>query len=111
VILVDTSVWVDHFRRGNQRLRELLERGDVATHPMVLGELACGTLPRRSETLQLLARLPRVSLTSDEAVLHVIESHRLWGKGIGWIDAHLLAASLASGFALWTLDRRLSNLL
>jgi predicted nucleic acid-binding protein len=110
VILVDTSVWIDHFRHGNERLRQLLEAGEVATHPMVLGELACGSLVRRAEILRLLERLPGIPLALDRVVMQSIESRRLWGKGIGWIDAHLLTASLLEQVPLWTLDRRLGKL-
>ena len=109
-ILVDTSVWIDHFRHGNERLRHLLEEGEVATHPMVLGELACGQLPKRAEILHLLGRLPGIPLVPDHLVLQSIESRRLWGKGIGWIDAHLLTASLLAQVPLWTLNRRLAKL-
>jgi predicted nucleic acid-binding protein len=111
VILVDTSVWVDHFRRGNARLNLLLEDGEVATHPMVLGELACGNLARRRETLQLLESLPAIPQATDQIVREAIETRHLWGKGIGWIDAHLVVASLISGLPLWTLDRRLARIL
>ena len=111
MILVDTSVWIEHFRTGNARMRELLEDGEVATHPMVLGELACGNLPRRAETLRLLGRLPRIPQLPDHLVLQSIASRRLFGKGIGWIDAHLLTASLLSSAPLWTLDRRLAELI
>jgi len=110
VILVDTSVWIDHFRHGNERLRQLLEAGEVATHPMVLGELACGALVRRAEILRLLGHLPGVPQASDALVMQSIESRQLWGKGIGWIDAHLLTASLLEQVPLWTLDRRLAKL-
>jgi predicted nucleic acid-binding protein len=110
MILVDTSVWIGHFREGNARLRQLLEEGEVATHPMVLGELACGNLPRRAETLRLLGRLPGIPQAPDHLVLQSIGSHRLFGKGIGWIDAHLLTASLLSSVPLWTLDQRLAKL-
>jgi predicted nucleic acid-binding protein len=109
--LVDTSVWIDHFRKGNARLRDLLEEGGVASHPMVLGELACGNLPRRVQTLRLLARLPRIPQAPDHLVLQSIVSQRLFGKGIGWIDAHLLTASLLSSVPLWTLDQRLAQLI
>ena len=111
MILVDTSVWFHHFRNGNPRLRELLQQGEVATHPMVLGELACGNLGNRSETLHLLNRLPQIPQVPDHLVLLSIESRRLFCKGIGWIDAHLLTASLLSSVPLWTLDRRLAELL
>jgi hypothetical protein len=110
MILVDTSVWIDHFRHGNERLRLLLDEGQAATHPMVLGELACGNLPRRAEILNLLARLPGIPPAPDRLVRESIESRRLFGKGIGWIDAHLLTASLLSVVPLWTLDRRLARL-
>jgi predicted nucleic acid-binding protein len=109
--LVDTSVWIDHFRNGNPHLRDLLEEGEVATHPMVLGELACGNLARRVQTLRLLARLPRIPQVADHLVLQAIESRRLFGEGIGWIDAHLLTAALLSSVAFWTLDRRLGRLI
>lgn len=111
MILVDTSVWIEHFRAGNSRLRKLLEDGDVATHPMVLGELACGNLPRRAETLHLLGHLPRIPQAPDHLVFKSVDSRHLFGKGIGWIDAHLLTASLLSSVPLWTLDRRLAELI
>jgi predicted nucleic acid-binding protein len=111
MILADTSVWIDHFRNGNARLRELLQDGEVATHPMVLGELACGNLQKRTETLRLLGRLPRIPQVPDHLVLQSIDSRRLFGKGIGWIDAHLLTASLLASVPLWTLDQRLRKLL
>jgi len=110
MILVDTSVWIHHFRHGDARLRELLQEGEVATHPMVLGELACGNLVKRVETLRLLNHLPRIPQAPDHLVLHSIESQRLFGKGIGWIDAHLLTASLLSSVPVWTLDQRLAGL-
>ena len=108
--LVDTSVWIHHFRSGNSRLRELLQEGEVATHPMVLGELACGNLAKRAETLRLLHRLPRIPQALDHLVLQSIESQRLFGKGLGWVDAHLLTASLLSSVPIWTLDQRLAGL-
>ncbi|MEQ1949637.1 MAG: PIN domain-containing protein [Bryobacteraceae bacterium] len=110
ITLVDTSVWVDHFRHGNAKLRELLQNGEAATHPMILGELACGNLARREETLHLLRRLPQVSPVPDSAVLELIELRRLWGKGTGWIDAHLVAAAVSARVALFTLDRRLAGI-
>ena len=111
MILADTSVWVDHFRRGNRHLRELLEAGEVAMHPLILGELACGNLARRAGTLHLLERLPAIPRLPDPLVLEAIASRRLWAKGIGWIDAHLLVAALVSGTPLWTLDQRLARLM
>jgi hypothetical protein len=106
--LVDTSVWVDHFRRGNDRLATLLAEARVLGHPFVVGELACGHLERRAEILPLLTALPQAPLADHEEVLTFVDSHRLAGAGLGWIDAHLIAAARLSGSALWTLDRRLA---
>ncbi len=109
MILVDTSVWIDHFRRGNPTLVAALEREDVLTHPFVIGELACGELKKRREVLDLLAALPAAVVASDEETLNFIERHRLMGNGIGYIDAHLLASvALTEGGRLWTLDKRLA---
>jgi len=108
--LADTSVWVDHFRHGNTRLQRLLDAGEVATHTMVIGELACGSLHRRAITLALLGNLPRISSAPDEIVMEAIEKQRLWSRGLGWIDLHLLVAARISGVELWTLDRRLALL-
>jgi len=111
VTLVDTSVWIDHFRHGNPQLVTLLEANEVAVHPMVLGEIACGSLPDRNRTLLLLRSLQQVRPVSDGAVLHSIELHRWWNAGIGWVDAHLLSAALAESISLLTLDRTLTRLL
>lgn len=107
MILVDTSVWVDHFRRGNSRLEELLRNGEVMVHPFVIGELACGTSGKRAEILGLLSQLPRAPLASHEEVLQVLESKHLFGRGIGWVDAHLVASALLSRSKVLTLDKRL----
>jgi len=108
VILVDTSIWIDHLRSGDQRLVQLLERAEVLVHPFVIGELACGALRNRMQVLRLLSQLPRIVEASDPEVLHVIERHALSGRGIGYVDAHLLAAVLlASPAQIWTRDRRL----
>ncbi len=109
MILVDTSVWIDHFRKGNESLIDALEREDVLTHPFVLGELACGDLKKRREILDLLAALPSAQLASDEETLLFIERRRLMGKGLGYIDVHLLASvELTDGARLWTLDKGLA---
>ncbi|MCB0328075.1 MAG: type II toxin-antitoxin system VapC family toxin [Bdellovibrionales bacterium] len=110
MILADTSIWVDHFRKANTAFVELLENGEVATHPFVVGELACGNLKNRQTIIDLLSDLPKVDMAIHEEVLQLIESHMLMGKGIGWIDAHLLAAALISGTPLWTADRKLRTL-
>lgn len=108
MVLADTSVWVDHFRRTDSGLQRLLRNGDVVIHPAVIGELACGAISRREEVLSDLHRLPAAVVASTEETLFVIETHRLWGKGIGWIDAQLIASALiSSGCELWTRDKRL----
>ena len=108
MVLVDTSIWIDHFRIGLRALAELLDHNRVLMHPFVLGEIACGNLRERRQTLQLLSSLPGASKASDDEVLAFIESNRLMGAGIGFIDAHLLAATaLAADAILWTNDRRL----
>ncbi len=108
-MLVDTSVWVEHFRRGDPGLNALLGREDVECHPFIIGELACGSLQRRSEILALLQRLPHVPVANHDEVLRFVERHRLMGRGIGWIDAHLLASAMLGGTHLWSRDRRLSD--
>ena len=107
MILVDTSVWVDHLRTGNERLRTLLLDGRVFCHPFVIGELACGMLRNRSAILTMLRDLPAAHLLHHDEVLSFLEMRRLYGRGIGWVDAHLLASSLLSGCALWTFDEPL----
>jgi predicted nucleic acid-binding protein len=108
-MLVDTSIWVDHFRKADAALSALLNRGEAACHPFIIGELACGTLRRRSEVLSLLQTLPQVPMASHKEALTFLERHRLMGSGIGWIDAHLLASASLAGVMLWTRDRRLSD--
>lgn len=110
MILVDTSIWIDHLRRMNSGLIELLEQTQVLVHPWVVGELACGNLKNRREILELLRALPAVEVVPDEEVYQLIESKKLMGKGIGWIDVHLLAASLISGSPLWTMDKNLRTI-
>jgi predicted nucleic acid-binding protein len=108
VILVDTSAWVEHLRRGLPRLATLLQEGEVLIHPWVIGELACGNLRNRSQVLDLLQGLPAAMVASDTEVLLLIEREQLMGRGIGYIDAHLVAAALLSHCRLWTQDRRLA---
>jgi predicted nucleic acid-binding protein len=108
VILVDTSVWVEHLRRGLPRLVTLLQEGEVLIHPWVIGELACGHLRNRHQVLQLLQGLPLATVASDAEVLLLIERQRLMGRGIGYVDAHLLASARLSHCRLWTQDRRLA---
>jgi predicted nucleic acid-binding protein len=107
VILADTSVWVDHLRHANIRMAALLEEGDIAGHPFVIGELALGHLRRRREILALLAGLPQATLADHEEVQRFVERRELAGSGLGWVDVHLLAAAALDRSGLWTLDRRL----
>jgi hypothetical protein len=108
VILVDTSVWVDHLRNGDERLAGLLEHTLVLAHPYVVGELALGQLRQRDAVISDLLDLPMANVASDGEVLQFIERETLHGTGIGYVDAHLLAATrLTPGATLWTRDRRL----
>lgn len=107
MILVDTSVWVDHLRHGSAALADALNNALVLTHPFVIGELACGNLKNRLEVLDHLANLPQVPVATDIEVLHLIESHRLMGRGVGYIDIHLLASARLAESTLWSHDKRL----
>ncbi len=108
MILVDTSVWIDHFRQGNAELTRRLNSGQVLMHRFVIGELALGSMQHRHVVLDALKNLPQTTAASDEEVMLFIEKHALFGTGIGYVDAHLLAAvRLTPGAALWTRDRRL----
>jgi len=108
MILVDTSVWIDHLRRGDVELTGLLNTGKVLTHRFVIGELALGNLQNRDVVLSAVQNLPRACDATDEEVLRFIENNALFGSGIGYIDAHLLAAvQLSHGALLWTRDKRL----
>jgi predicted nucleic acid-binding protein len=110
VILVDTSVWVDHLRSGDSVLIALLESGQVAGHPLVVGELAMGNLRQRKVVLEAMRELPQMAVASDEEVLHFVEERALFGRGIGYVDAHLLASlHLTPGTQLWTRDQRLHD--
>ena len=108
MILVDTSVWIDHLSRGVRQLAAELEEQNVATHPFIVGELACGNLTRRIEILSSLKALPVVTVATDDEVLHFIERHQLFRLGLGWTDVHLLASTrLGDGVRLWTRDKAL----
>lgn len=108
MILVDTSVWVDYLREGDERLASLLIQGQVCIHSMIIGELACGLLRNRVDLLSYWQNLPSVIESSHSEALFLLESHKLMGKGIGYVDLHLLTGSLLTGNAqLWTRDKRL----
>ncbi|MEW5708716.1 MAG: type II toxin-antitoxin system VapC family toxin [Pseudomonadota bacterium] len=108
MILVDTSVWIDHLRASDRHLAELLDRGIAAIHDFVIGEIACGNLKNRREVLSLLSFLPKCETATHEETLFFIERHQLMGRGIGYVDACLLAAATLSKVRLWTLDKRLA---
>ena len=108
-MLVDTSVWIDHLRRANTDLEYLLGEGRVVTHPLVIGELACGSIGPRADVLRLIAELPGAVVASHEEALAFVERHRLSGSGLGWVDVHLLASAKVSRQSLWSADRRLRN--
>lgn len=111
MILVDTSVWVDHLHASDERLVGLLDAGMVLAHPFVIGELALGNLGRRETVLSALSDLPRAIVATEAEVLHFIDRHTLFGRGIGYIDIHLLAAvRLTAGAELWTRDKRLHGI-
>ena len=110
MILVDTSIWIDHLHHGEANLIDLLERNEVSVHPLVIGELALGSLANRSEVLALLGQLPRTQLASDSEVMSLIESASLSSSGLSLVDVHLLAAvRLTPDTMLWTRDRRLRS--
>ncbi|HBC88634.1 MAG TPA: VapC toxin family PIN domain ribonuclease [Lentisphaeria bacterium] len=109
MVLVDTSVWIDHFRNNNIKLTEILISEEVSCHPFIIGELACGNIKNRKEILSLLKALPTLPKAGDEEILFFIETHNISGKGLGLIDVHLLASCLFKNAALWTLDRKLKE--
>lgn len=108
MILVDTSVWIEHLQRGNDALGSRLQNAEVLCHPFIIGELACGNLQRRDEILSLLAALPQAAVAHHHEVLAFVQRRRLMGCGIGWIDAHLLASAMLADTPLWTLDKPLA---
>ena len=109
MILVDTSIWVGHLRSGNPELAGLLEAGSVLMHPHVLGEIACGSVRNRTELLERLRSLPLAVVSEDDEVFAMINQRRLWGRGLGWTDVHLLASALLTHCSLWTSDRALGD--
>ena len=109
MILVDTSIWINHFRLGQAKFSALLNLGEVIMHPFIIGELACGNLPNRKNVLYLISMLPKTSIATDSEVLKLLEENSLYGLGLGWVDLHLLASSLISHVTLWTLDKRLAK--
>lgn len=109
MVLVDTSVWVAHFRQTVPALTTLLEQDSVLVHPFVVGELACGNLRNRREVLDNLLSLTPAIRATDAEVLDLLERQTLWGIGVGWVDVHLIASALLTNCQLWTHDGRLAN--
>jgi predicted nucleic acid-binding protein len=109
MVLVDTSVWVAHLRGGNAQLEALLNEGAVVCHPFIIGELACGTMRNRVEILSLLQSLPMAETAEHSEVMQLIERNRLSGKGLGYVDVHLLASAVITDAPLWTLDRKVQQ--
>ena len=109
MVLVDTSVWVSHFRETHDGLVELLNNGEVVCHPFIIGELACGNLKNRTSIITLLEALPTALVIEHEELLSFIEARKVMGKGLGYVDVHLLAAALLTGVPLWTLDKKLDK--
>ena len=109
MVLVDTSVWVSHLRKTHAGLVDLLNDGEVACHPFILGELACGNLKNRTTILMLLEALPMALPVEHKEILAFIEGHNLMGKRLGYIDVHLLASAVLTGLPIWTFDTELAQ--
>jgi predicted nucleic acid-binding protein len=107
MILADTSIWIHHFRKTDHELVDQLNIGSVACHPFIIGELACGNLGNREEILMLLQALPSTPFIEPNEILYFIENNSLMGRGLGYVDIHLLASSIIGNVSLWTADRRL----
>ena len=109
MILVDTSVWVAHFRKANPRLKDLLFNEEVICHPLIIGEIACGNIRDRREILSYLKMLPKAEVAQEEEILQFVESRHLFGLGIGIVDVHLLASSILTKAYIWTNDKKLQG--
>lgn len=111
MILADSSIWIDHLRSNDPTLQALLENEEIVTHPFVIGELSLGHIPRYDEIMKMLSDLPAIARADDGEIRHLIRSRRLYGTGIGYVDAHLLASIMISrSDRLWTRDRRLHRI-
>lgn len=108
-LLVDTSVWIDHFHKSEPLLYDMLMSAQVYSHVAVIGELACGSLSRRDDVLESLKRLPRFPMASFDEAMELIRQKRLWGRGLSWVDCQILASCLSTTGHLWTRDRRLQD--
>ena len=110
MVLVDTSVWIDHFHKTNIHLTGLLAEGFVFIHPFIIGELACGNIKNREEILILLQSLPQIKITDHNEIIYFIKKNKLYGKGLGYIDIHLLASCIIDNAKLYTRDKKLINI-
>ncbi len=109
MILVDTNIWINHFHKSDSELMVLLNRGAVVCHPFIIGELACGNLNNRKEILCLFRSLPSAIVVEPDEFMEFVEARKLMGKGLGFVDVHILASTVLSGLALWTGDKRLAK--
>ena len=109
MVLVDTSIWISHLRQGNRQMEKLLMDAEVMCHPFIVGELACGNLKNRSEIISLLQSLPMAPTIEFDEFLFFIDRNHLMGKGVGFVDVHLLASAQLAGVPLWTADKRLRS--
>jgi predicted nucleic acid-binding protein len=110
MVLVDTSVWIEHLRHGSDQLSDLLLNNRVYCHTFIIGELACGHFKNRNKILNLLNSLQKAVIADDMEVMQLIEEHHLYGQGLGWLDVHLLSSALLSGAQLWTMDKPLMKI-
>jgi predicted nucleic acid-binding protein len=109
MILADSSVWIDFFRAGNIEFEHLLDRQQIATHPFVIGEVALGSLRNPRKTISIMQSMPQAEVASHDEVMHFLDAAELAGKGIGYVDIHLLASTrIAGDMTLWTRDHRLA---
>ncbi len=109
MVLVDTSVWISHFRHGNSGLQKLLQDDAVASHPFIIGELACGNISNRTEILSLMQSLPMLDVVQTEELLLFIDHNKIMGTGLGFVDVHLMAAAALAEVPLWTQDKKLKQ--
>jgi len=109
MVLVDTNIWINHFRRLDPGLVEVLNHGSVVCHPFIIGELACGNLKNRNEILGLLQSLPATKVIEQDEFMEFVESRQLMGKGLGFVDIHILASAVLTEVLLWTGDKRLAK--
>ena len=109
MVLVDTSIWVEHLRNGNRQLERLLTDAEVICHSFIIGELACGNINNRNEILPLLKSLPLTPMLEFDEFLFFIDENQLMGIGIGFVDVHILASAKLAGTLLWTADKKLNS--